>query len=94
MFPIVVEKICYVCTQKRHLTVTLIECARKLTVHINIIHSLLQFDTQTIAQNGPHQTRLYSELHVLYYRLKIPLRHRLKANFTASSCCPNTSVQL
>lgn len=52
MYPAVVEKIQYVCTQKRHLIVTQIERARKLTVHSNIIHRLLQFYTHTIAQNG------------------------------------------
>lgn len=40
------------------------------------------------------QTQLCSEFHVHHYRLKIPLRHRLKANFTARSCCPHPSVQL
>lgn len=37
---------------------------------------------------------LCSEFRVHHYRLKTPLIHRLKANFTARSCCPNTSVQL
>lgn len=79
-------------TQKRHLAET--ESTRKFRVHIQIIHSLLAFYTQTTAQKGRLQTWLCSGFCVHHYRLKIPLRHRLKANFTARSCCPNTSVQL
>lgn len=86
------EKRSNVYTQKRHLAE--IESTRKFGVHTQIIHSLLPFYTQTTAQKGRLQTCLCSEFHVHHYRLKIPLRHRLKANFTARPCCPNTSVQL